>query len=132
MAAIHESFVFYEGDGDDINRAIEDGVKILTQKYPRFRVEMTRPGFLMLRVGVNWRSWGERITVESAPKSIRIVSECSFPLQIIDWGKNFQNVELVRTEILAITSPLTEDPNKASLGNPLPSTNRNDPIYYDP
>lgn len=47
-------------------------------------------------VHTNWRSWGEKVTVclteVSNGTDVRISSKCSFPLQIIDWGKNKENV----------------------------------------
>ena len=39
-------------------------------------------------------SWGEKITVQFLPNgSISVCSACAFPLQLVDWGKNRQNVE---------------------------------------
>jgi hypothetical protein len=46
---------------------------------------------LEFRVGLNWKSWGEKITVIFEPGKIQIHSRCSFPLQCVDWGKNRQN-----------------------------------------
>lgn len=48
--------------------------------------------------GVTFTSWGETVTVTvSVPPSnmvqIDIRSECSMPTQIIDWGKNKENVD---------------------------------------
>jgi hypothetical protein len=38
-------------------------------------------------------SWGETLTVSLVAGQITVRSVCSWPLQIIDWGKNRQNVE---------------------------------------
>lgn len=47
--------------------------------------------------GVTPMSWGEKITITLNPTSpatvqIDILSECGLPTQIVDWGKNKQNV----------------------------------------
>ena len=47
--------------------------------------------------GTTFTSWGEKITITLIPKdstytSLTILSECGMPTQIIDWGKNKQNV----------------------------------------
>lgn len=42
-------------------------------------------------VGLNWKSWGEKITVTFQPGKVQIRSRCSFPLQCVDWGRNRQN-----------------------------------------
>lgn len=60
----------------------------------------TQPGVLSASVNTNWRSWGENVTVfvDEAPGGtfVRIRSECAFPPQIIDWGKNKENVTQIR------------------------------------
>jgi hypothetical protein len=39
------------------------------------------------------RSWGENITVTvGTDGTTEIVSECRFPTQFVDWGKNRANV----------------------------------------
>lgn len=47
--------------------------------------------------GVTFTSWGEKITVTLTPVSAEVTSvnahsECGMPTQIVDWGKNKQNV----------------------------------------
>ncbi|MGH7975274.1 MAG: hypothetical protein ACREDS_00860 [Limisphaerales bacterium] len=42
-------------------------------------------------VGVNWKSWGEKVRISFQPKRILIHSECKFPTQCVDWGKNKEN-----------------------------------------
>ncbi len=47
--------------------------------------------------GVTFTSWGEKITITLTPLSatttkVEVLSECGMPTQIIDWGKNKQNV----------------------------------------
>jgi hypothetical protein len=61
---------------------------------------MTQPGVLSASVDTNWKSWGEKITVnvDQVPEGtrVRIRSACAFPLQIFDWGKNKGNVRQIR------------------------------------
>lgn len=50
--------------------------------------------------GVTFTSWGERITIELRPinegaVSVTITSECVVPTQIVDWGKNKQNLDAI-------------------------------------
>jgi len=50
--------------------------------------------------GVTFTSWGEDISivvsfVDPNTVSISVLSECSLPTQIIDWGKNRRNVDKI-------------------------------------
>jgi hypothetical protein len=50
--------------------------------------------------GVTFTSWGEKITVTLtpiAPNAVRVDvhSECGMPTQVIDWGKNKQNISAI-------------------------------------
>lgn len=64
-----------------------------------FRLVRVEGGLVKASVRANSLSWGEQITVsltqgaEGADVVVR--SECSFPLQIFDWGKNKENVERI-------------------------------------
>lgn len=42
-------------------------------------------------VGLNWKSWGEKIIVTFQPGKVQIRSRCSFALQCVDWGRNREN-----------------------------------------
>ena len=45
-------------------------------------------------LGINWSSWGEKITITlTANNTLHVRSQCSFPLQCIDWGRNQRNVD---------------------------------------
>lgn len=59
-------------------------------------------GFVWFRFhhGTSFTSWGEKITITLTPihelaTGVRIHSECGMPTQIIDWGKNRQNVTAI-------------------------------------
>lgn len=50
--------------------------------------------------GMSMTSWGEKITVTLLPVNeyqtgVTVYSECAMPTQIIDWGKNKENVAAI-------------------------------------
>jgi hypothetical protein len=53
--------------------------------------------------GMGLTSWGEDITVWVAVtpqgSAVNIKSECSLPTQLIDWGKNKENINKFATEL---------------------------------
>ncbi len=56
--------------------------------------------------GVTFSSWGEDISIYVTPIGFGMVridihSECSMPTQLVDWGKNKQNVDNISQYILA-------------------------------
>lgn len=57
-----------------------------------------------LRVPMNARSWGEKITLSTEGNSIRVVSRCRMPFTVTDWGKNQENVERVRQSLSRVPS----------------------------
>ena len=61
-------------------------------------------GILEYKVPLTMRSWGERVRITIEEGSIRIESWCSFPAQAVDWGKNRQNVDLIRLQVKRIVS----------------------------
>jgi hypothetical protein len=61
----------------------------------RFRVRWLHGKSAELRSPASLLSWGEWVRLESLPGGIRVSSECSFPFQGVDWGKNRANVERV-------------------------------------
>lgn len=74
-------------------------IEVLNQQ-PGVAGVNTQPGLLTASVNTNWRSWGEKVAVhvDEAPggTAVRIRSACAFPLQILDWGKNKENVTRIR------------------------------------
>jgi len=43
---------------------------------------------------INFLSWGEKIIIKFFDNNnISVVSQCIFPIQCFDWGKNEQNVK---------------------------------------
>ena len=55
---------------------------------------------IILKVDWSIWSWGERIDIDfSGTGIVTITSECTFPLQCIDYGKNKENVKKVINSI---------------------------------
>jgi hypothetical protein len=81
-------------------------VEFVTEAYPR---EKIREIFCELswaqcaedademkaKTSVNWRSWGEIVSIRFRDGGAEISSECAFPLQAIDYGKNRRNVQML-------------------------------------
>lgn len=68
---------------------------------PSTSVTESQPEIIRASVGTGILSWGENVTLHMSDTqqgtAVRIRSQCSFPLQLIDWGKNRKNVqEIVR------------------------------------
>ncbi len=60
--------------------------------------------FFELHEGVSLASWGEDIKVHIFPYNdmqtvVEILSKCALPTQIIDWGKNSQNIQGILTPL---------------------------------
>ena len=70
---------------------------------PHVRAVREGPGVLNASVPVNWASWGEKIDVSltKSPGGTDVVvrSQCAFPFQILDWGKNKRNVDWITRRI---------------------------------
>ena len=60
-------------------------------------------GVIHAATDMSWRTWGERITVSFTPvpegTKVAIRSQCAFPLQLVDMGKNKANVETIAAGI---------------------------------
>jgi hypothetical protein len=54
----------------------------------------TAPTSYRASAKIGWLSWGENIMIDfSYPGWLKITSRCAFPLQLVDWGKNNQNID---------------------------------------
>lgn len=82
--------------------------------HPRIAEVRTHPDMLTGRVKISWRSWGEELTVRVDPgpdgTHVFVRSECEAPFQIIDWGKNRANVQLI---ILGLEPPAQTDESQS-------------------
>lgn len=73
---------------------------------PKISGVFLNPPVVTGTIGMGMMSWGEKITVRIAEapggSSVHIRSECTFPLQWIDYGKNRKNVEHI---VAGLTPP---------------------------
>jgi len=78
----------FSSQQDALKSAIEAAFESLGWRYSTVSLFAYRAS-----LSPNLLSWGERIVVEILPGGeIQVTSKCAYPLQIIDWGKNRQNV----------------------------------------
>ncbi|HLW66856.1 MAG TPA: hypothetical protein VKS79_16195 [Gemmataceae bacterium] len=79
----------YDLSARDLLHAIEDTLYDL--RWPHFRDDRFR---VVANIsGQIFISYGEKVTIDIERDGwIRVRSECSFPLQWMDWGKNASNV----------------------------------------
>lgn len=98
-AAAYESTIFADLSEQELLDLIHIATKDVIHDAPNLRVEHESSSQTTLRCGINLWSWGERIILTPEQRSIRIVSQCRFPLQFIDWGKNRKNVEIIRAAV---------------------------------
>ena len=58
-------------------------------------------GQILARTNLNWKSWTETVKITVRDSGIVTVnSTCTFPMQMIDWGKNATNVKLFFKNLL--------------------------------
>ena len=56
--------------------------------------QMTSPSQFTANASMSFTSWGENITVEIFQNSlVKVESKCAMPFQLVDWGKNKENVQ---------------------------------------
>lgn len=102
----------YEGNGtlamemDDATKRVHE----VLYAMPEVDVLGVWQGLVKGSVRTSWTSWGENITVTLTQghqgTHVRIRSECSFPLQLLDWGRNKQNVGRIG-QLLEARGPAT-------------------------
>ena len=94
MSAAYETTVNVDGPA----RLLERLALEIRDSKPGWRLVRHEQGAaLEYRIPVSLRSWGESLGITVGTGSLRVVSRCRFPLQIIDWGQNARNVEVVST-----------------------------------
>ena len=65
-----------------------------------FIIENVGEDKVVLKMKWSVWSWGENITIDiSDKKAITIISKCICPVQLYDWGKNKENVELLISKL---------------------------------
>lgn len=71
--------------------------------YEITKEEITE-GVILFNVGISWSSWGEKFkvaitTVNANLTRVEVASEVAFEAQVIDWGKNNENVKIFFREV---------------------------------
>ena len=99
MGAAYETLIFHDASDDRLRYLVEAAATQLREQYGWTRTTGDLPDSTGLRVPFRGRSWGARVSMAVEEKSIRVVSECVFPLQVFDWGTNRVNVERARRSI---------------------------------
>jgi hypothetical protein len=139
MAANHQETRIYQMPMDNI-------VAIL--RSPRFAIELnleiksenpTAEGvWYRFHHGMTMQSYGEKITVTLNARSdgsvqVIVYSECGMPTQVVDWGKNKSNVEIIFNYIEA---SLNQAPQSFGVPcEPIDQSNlytANNAQYYNP
>jgi hypothetical protein len=78
----------YNQHYDYLSYAAANAVNALGWKYTTYT-----PYQFGLRTSLSFWSWGELISIDIySDGTIFIRSECSFPIQMFDWGKNGRNI----------------------------------------
>ncbi|MEY2341968.1 hypothetical protein AB4090_07635 [Acidithiobacillus sp. IBUN Pt1247-S3] len=90
MAASHETNLEMPLTGKRLEDYLAKVAKTLSKTYG-WKIDQQTQDSATFRVGLNLLSWGERVTIQVNNGTITIRSECRFPLQIFDWGKNRAN-----------------------------------------
>ena len=101
MGAHHEAYYILNAHIDRIAAILRDGrFAYTTQMQYKFENPVYNGIHFQFKNGVSLTSWGEDISItlnfmSNDTTSILINSECSLPTQIIDWGKNSENVTAI-------------------------------------
>lgn len=97
MAAKFEESKKYESSQNEL---IQSAKKALEKCNFRVKNINEKEGLINAKTKLSWWSWTENIDVKIEENGmIRIKSECAFPLQIFDWGKNKRNVKAFLREM---------------------------------
>ncbi|MFV0533160.1 MAG: hypothetical protein ACK5MR_05850 [Cumulibacter sp.] len=79
--------------------AVAQRAREVISRMPKVTGVIMTPPTVQAKVGMGALSWGEKITVTLQPidggTGVHIRSQCAFPLQLVDYGKNKKNVESI-------------------------------------
>ena len=132
MAAKHEQSYVFNANINTICSVLRDADFTSDLRIELKSENPTENGvWFRFHHGVTFTSWGEKITITlsaSDPSSttVKILSECGMPTQIIDWGKNKTNVRNIHDALLKLlNSPnvkFAEPAPAAPATTPTPAT----------
>lgn len=86
IAARHEEFVRFESVS-----APREKIREAFREFG-WTIDGEASDGMIGRTKLNWRSWGEIVSLEFRECGAEVRSECAFPSQAIDWGRNRMNV----------------------------------------
>src|SRR5690242_6100960 len=94
----HSGDVVIEGDPAHVLQRAQNGVARISNS--KDIVTDTDRFVIQARTGMSWKSWGERIRVEvqaldGGRVRVRAESCATFPLTMVDYGRNAENVRTV-------------------------------------
>jgi hypothetical protein len=89
MAAKFHDVRQFPGTRDQLIQASQEAAQ-----RSGFKIRQADPatGRLEARAGFSFWSYGENISVQAGDGTVDVRSECLFPTQLVDWGKNKRNV----------------------------------------
>lgn len=103
MAAKHEKQLTVPAPPEQVAQRAQQ----VLASMPKVSGVWHNPPVVTASTGVGMMSWGEKITVEiseaAGGSDVRIHSACSFPLQLVDYGKNKKNVQYLVDGLAAPT-----------------------------
>lgn len=80
---------------DDLRVTVKESMQVCG-----WRVVMGTEDSIVGKAPLSWQSFGERITAQFlAGGSLQITSECTWPLTLMDYGKNEANVRRLVADI---------------------------------
>jgi hypothetical protein len=100
MTAEFEETRMFEVNGDiDLFDACE---KVAKESGFNIKSIDKAKGQIVARTNLNWKSWTETVNITVRDSgNVTVNSTCTFPMQMIDWGKNATNVNLFFTNLLS-------------------------------
>ena len=139
MAANHQNTYVINADIEAICEIIKSGKFTSQLKLELKSANPTADGiWYRFHHGTSFTSWGEKITItlvrmSSEKTTMTIHSECGMPTQIVDWGKNAQNVcniyEYIEREAKSGSAVKTA-PTPAPAQKEPPKQKADQPIFF--
>lgn len=107
MARRHASSASFSNSFESVWKATQEAIGAVANLVESNPVT----GHLKATVGLSWLSWGEVIDVAVSPRTppilVSVASRSSYPLTLVDWGKNERNVNAVLLGLQSVLSRST-------------------------
>lgn len=92
MSASYETTIYCNQPEEILKEIMEEAVSQYLSSNPRAFSTEKEDRSIVLRIPVNFKSWGEKMTVSVQENAFHIISMGMISFQIIDWGRNRDNV----------------------------------------